>query len=284
MQKQGIICAILAAGLYALSTPVSKYLLEGIDSSMLASLLYLGAGIGMLVLLAFNRGSKEAPLSKSDLPYTIGMILLDIAAPLLMMAGLNLATPESVSLLNNFEIVATALIARLLFGEKISGRLWLAIGLITVATLLLSMEEGAGFRISAGSLLVLGACCCWGLENNCTRALSDKNPMQIVAVKGVFSGLGALIVALLAGSSFPTVGYLGAALLLGFLAYGLSIFFYVHAQRRLGAAKTSAFYAVSPFIGSVLSLLIFPGIPGILFWAALAVMAVGSFFACEPKK
>ena len=48
----------------------------------------------------------EAPLTLSDLPYTIAMILLDIAAPILLMLGIKGSSAASASLLNNFEIVA----------------------------------------------------------------------------------------------------------------------------------------------------------------------------------
>ena len=211
------------------------------------------------------------------------MVLLDIAAPILLMLGLTRTTAANAALLNNFEIVATALIALLLFGEKISRRLWLAIGLVTVSSIVLSLEGGGSLRFSLGSVLVLLACCCWGLENNCTRALSEKDPLQIVVVKGFGSGLGALVIALASGEGLP--GFLpgAGALCLGFVAYGLSIFFYIYAQRDLGAAKTSAWYAVSPFIGAGLSLLIFRQLPGLTFWLALAIMAAGAYFAATDN-
>jgi len=218
------------------------------------------------------------------------MIVLDIAAPILLMLGIRLTSPENASLLNNFEIVATSLIALLIFRERISRQLWAAIGLIVVASVLLSLENGAGLQLSVGSVLVLLASCCWGLENNCTRMLSQSDPQQIVIVKGLGSGAGALIVALLSGEGFPAPVFIPAALLLGFVAYGLSIFFYVYAQRYLGAAKTSAYYAIAPFIGVLLSLLIFRDTPHWSFFAALAIMIAATVlvsrdgFAAEAKE
>ena len=126
-------------------------------------------------------------------------------------------------------------------------------------------------------LAILAACVCWGLENNCTRSLSGKNPVQIVVVKGLGSGLGALVIALLCGESFPGAGDILMALVLGFVAYGLSIVCYIYAQRELGAAKTSAYYAVAPFIGVALSLLILREAPGGRFVAALLVMIAGAY-------
>ena len=275
-----ILSAILAAALYALCAPLSKLLLAQVPPSMMAAFLYLGAGLGMLCMGLVRRAaghpSREQRLTRRELPYTIGMILLDIAAPILLMWGVRLSSPESASLLNNFEIVATSLIALLIFRERISRQLWAAIGLIVVASVLLCVQSGAGLQLSVGSVLVLLASSCWGLENNCTRMLSGSDPQQIVIVKGLGSGAGALIVALLCGEAFPAPAFIPAALLLGFVSYGLSIFFYVYAQRYLGAAKTSAYYAIAPFIGVLLSLLIFRETPHWVFFGALTIMIVAT--------
>lgn len=195
------------------------------------------------------------------------------------MAGLTRTTSANASLLNNFEIVSTALIALLIFKERIGPRLWLAIGLITGACMLLSFEDGSSLQFSSGSLFVLLACICWGLENNCTRMISQCDPLEIVVIKGFGSGIGSLGIALAMGQQIPAPRSLLAALLLGFVAYGLSIFFYVYAQRTLGAAKTSAYYAVSPFLGAALSLAVFRTPPAPLFWVALAGMALGAYLA-----
>ena len=283
--KKGIALAILAAALYAISTPVSKLLLSYIPSTLLAGLLYLGAGFGMsavgLIQGARGRGRDEARLGKGDTPYVILMILLDIAAPILLLLGLSRATAENVSLLNNFEIVATALIALLFFGERISPRLGIAIGLIAVASAILSFESAESLEFSVGSLLVIAATCCWGLENNCTRKLSDKDPLQIVIIKGLCSGAGSLVIGLAIGERVENIGYAAIALALGFVAYGLSIFAYVYAQRMIGAARTGAYYAIAPFIGSTLSLLIFPKAPPLTFFIAMGIMGIGSYLAAK---
>ena len=284
-RRASIVWALLAAALYAISSPVSKALLDDVSPTMMAALLYLGAGLGMLLLGLVRRraglGESERRLTRSDLPYTVGMIALDIAAPICLMAGLASTTSANASLLNNFEIVATSLIALLVFGEAISRRLWLAIGLITLSSLILSFEDASSLSFSSGSLLVLAACVCWGFENNCTRMMSQSDPLEIVMLKGFGSGLGSLAIAFAAGESIPAPPYVLGALLLGFLAYGLSIFFYVYAQRQLGAAKTSAYYAIAPFIGAGLSLVLFRTWPEPAFWVALAIMAAGAYLAAE---
>lgn len=279
--SHAILLAVLAAFLYALSTPVAKILLNGIGPSMLAALLYLGAGGGMLLMQQMKpRQSKTADrITRSDLPYVIGMVLLDILAPILLLNGTARTTAANVSLLSNFEIAATALIAAFAFQEKISGRMWAALALITLSSIILSFEGTASISFSAGSLLVLAASICWGLENNCTRKLSARNTYEIVVIKGLGAGTGALIIALLLGEKLPAPGYGFTALALGFTAYGLSIFAYVRAQHGIGAARTSAFYALAPFLSALLSFLFLHEQLSSRYLLGLAVMIPGSLLA-----
>lgn len=271
-----ILYAVLAAVFYALNMPASKLLLKYMEPTMLAAFLYLGAGIGIGALFLLHRNEKSENLTKKDLPYTLGMIVLDVAAPICLMFGLAHTTSASASLLNNFEIVATSLIALFLFKEAVSKRLWFAILLITVSSSVLSVEDLSGLRFSWGSLLVLAAAACWGLENNCTRSISSKNTYEIVTLKGIFSGLGSLIIAFCAGEKLPALPVIGMALLLGFVAYGLSIFFYIKAQSVLGAAKTSAYYAVAPFVGALLSFLFLREALTLRYVIAFLIMASGT--------
>lgn len=277
-KRRAILYAFLAAVFYAVNVPLSKLLLRQIGPTMMAALLYLGAGAGIGLLSLFNRLDRErsAPLSRADLPFVIGMIALDIAAPIFLMLGISHGSSANASLLGNFEIVATTLIALFFFREAVSRRLWVAIGLVTLSSILLSFEGRDSFQFSYGSLFVLLATVCWGLENNCTRNISSKSTYEIVVLKGVFSGLGALAIALIRGERMPKAQYIAAAMLLGFVAYGLSIFLYVRAQNSLGAAKTSAYYAVAPFVGALLSFVFLREQLSWMFLCALVVMIAGS--------
>ena len=140
----------------------------------------------MLVRKLCGKGGSAPSLGKRDLPYTVAMVVLDIAAPILLLFGVANTTAANVSLLNNFEIVATAGIAVAVFREKISGRLWCAVFLVVAASMILGTEAGEVLVFNRGSLCVIGACLCWGVENNCTRRISDKDPEQIVWIKGIF--------------------------------------------------------------------------------------------------
>ena len=279
-KKMATCFAILAALLYAINIPMSKLLLNYVDATMMASFLYLGAGIGLfiygVVLKKINKNKKVDKLTKKELPYTIAMVVLDIIAPILLMFGITMTNSANVSLLNNFEIVATSLIALFIFREVISKRLWFAIVLVVIATIILSFEGTSAFVFNKGSLLVLGACICWGFENNCTKMISNKSSVEIVTIKGIFSGLGSLIVALLIGETIPSIMFIFLVLLLGFVSYGLSINLYIKAQSVIGAAKTSAYYSVSPFCGVLFSLILLGEVPGIQFYIALFIMIIST--------
>ncbi len=271
--------ALLAAALYAVNVPLSKLLLGSVGPTMLAGLLYVGAGVGMGAMLLgqglAGRLEEQQWLERRDLPYTAAMVVLDIAAPILLMFGVRETSPANVSLLNNFEIAATSLIALAIFREKLSGLLWTAIVLAVAGSAVLSWA-GGGLGLDRGALLVLGACLCWGLENNCTRSISHKSARQIVLIKGLGSGTGGVIMALVLGEQFPAWGPLVLALVLGFVAYGLSIYFYIRAQKDLGAARTSAFYALAPFLGVGFSFLLLGESPAPRFYLALGLMVLST--------
>lgn len=285
--RVGIMLAVLAAALYAVNSPFSKLLLDYMPSTLMAGFLYIGAGLGMGVIALIRkwRGvvQAEEKITKAELPYTLAMIVLDIAAPIFLLLGLSYTTAANASLLNNFEIVATAIIALMIFKEKISHRLWFGILFVTASCMLLSFEDISSLKFSAGSLFILLACLCWGIENNCTRKLSAKDPLEIVLLKGIFSGIGSVIIGTCLGERIGEIWSVFAVLAVGFVAYGLSIFFYVYAQRLLGAARTSAYYAIAPFIGTLLSLVIFRDAPHYTYFIALGLMVVGAWLCSSDE-
>ena len=283
-----IIYAILAALFYGISSHLDKVFLEHISPYFLSSLLYFGAGIGMGIIVLLNKKQREVPLNKTykkkDIKYIVLMIILDIIAPILLMTGLLSTTASTASLLNNFEIVFTAIIAMIFFKEIIGKKMWISIVLIVVAGALLTFEDFTGFHISIGAIFVLLASLAWGLENNCTRMLSHGNPLYVVILKGLGSGLGSFIIALSLNELGGAWSYLVLALLLGFFSYGMSLYFYISAQRHLGAARTSAYYAIAPFAGSIFSFLILKDTLSIIFAIAFIIMSIGTYLAIKENQ
>jgi drug/metabolite transporter (DMT)-like permease len=274
--------ALFAAVLFGASAPLSKLLLGEVQPVPLAAFLYLGSGSGaFLMLLAQgvrNKGQKmEAHLSRGDLPWLGGALLAGgIAAPIILLLGLERTPASTASLLLNFEGVATTLIAILFFKESIDRRIAWAVCLVTLASIVLTWT-GGNWGFSLGALGIIGACFMWGIDNNFTRHISAKNPLIIVGIKGLGAGIFSLVLCLMLGQPLPALRIAILAMLLGSISYGISIQLFIVALRSLGAARTSTLFGIAPFVGVILSLVLLREKPQLLFWAALPVMVAGAW-------
>lgn len=280
--------AILAALFYGLSAPLSKLLMVELSPYFLSSLLYFGAGTGILLVIAvwsrYDSQQVHVTFTKGDVPYILAMIGLDIIAPILLMWGLTMIPAAHVALLNNLEIVFTAVVAWFIFKEKIGHRMWIPILLILVSGVILGLEDLTSFSFSGGVMLVMGASLAWGIENNATRHLSRHNPLHVVVLKGIGSGTGALLVTLMMNQLSSHVWYIVLALLLGFVAYGMSLFFYISAQRHLGATRTSAYYSTAPFVGAIFSFLILGETLTSYFIIAFTIMVIATMLLIRENR
>ncbi len=276
--------ALASAMLFALCVPFAKLIENNIPSVMMGALLYLGAGFGLLVTAIFKHFNSGLSLTKKEIPYSICMVILDIGAIIFLMFGISKTTGANASLLGNFELAATMMFAFLIFKESISKKLFFAIILITLASIILVFEGNGSFIFNIGSIFVLLSCICWGLENNFTRLLSIKDTRQITIIKGVFSGLGGLIIALIMGEVFPSIKWMLLTMLLGFFSYGISVCFYIYAQRYLGASKTGAIYSLAPYFGVVFSLIILNEKPLLRFYTALIIMIIATLLVIRDTK
>jgi drug/metabolite transporter (DMT)-like permease len=286
-----ILLALLAALLFGASAPFGKLLLGEVEPIMLAALLYLGCGVGLLIIKGWQSIEKsptkvEARLTKNDLPWLAGATLAGgIIAPIILLFSLRATQAATASLLLNFEVVATTLIAAIAFKEAVSLRAWGAILTITLASALLTVNLKAAWGFSIGALGILLACVLWGIDNNLTRNISSKDPITIVTIKGLVAGCCSLVLASLAGNSLPTWTNVFWGMLLGALCYGLSITLFIWAMRSLGAARTSALYGTAPLAGITLSFLIFHDEISVMFLLAVPLMVAGTIFlAYEEHK
>jgi len=280
--------ALAAALLFGVSTPVSKLLLGVIDPVLFASFLYLGSGLGLLLVLLAGKKkgvpAREARLDRRDLPWLLGGIAAGgVIAPIMLLAGLRYVPAATASLLLNFEIVATALIASLVFREYLGRQAILAIPIIAAAGVVLSWDPAGGNGLSLEAAGIVLAGFFWGIDNNLTRKIAGKDPVAIATVKGLGAGCGSLALALFFHAGIPAPGVIAAALAVGFLTYGLSIVFFVHSLRELGAARTSAYFAAAPFIGSVVSVVLFSELPGLRFFIALPLFLAGAYVLAREQ-
>jgi len=277
LRVRGLWLALLAAALFGASTPLAKGLLNVTSPQLLAGLLYLGSGLGLfLVWLARRRVRNEARLSSRDLPWLSGAIAAGgVLGPLLLMYGLVRTPASSASLLLNLEGVFTSLLAWLVFREHVPSRIMIGMLAIVAGGALLSWEGHLARGGMGGALAIAGACLCWAIDNNLTQKVSAADPVQIAQLKGLTAGAVNTGLAFAVGAPLLRPDTLVAALLVGFLGYGISLVCFVLALRALGTARTGAYFSLAPFIGAVLGLLLYREPPSSLFLASAALMALG---------
>lgn len=268
--------ALLSAALFGLAPALGKLLVGSITPILLSGLFYLGSAIALLPGLHWRETRRTLPSMKADAWKLVGAIGSGgIIAPALMCYGISLGSAFEVSLLLNFEMAATALIAALLFGEHVSPWLWFAIGVITLAALLLSFHAEGPRLFSPAVFLVLGACLFWGLDNNLTRAVGSFSPVQIACLKGLIAGTFNALMGLLVSKGLPTLAQTSCAVGVGAISFGLSLVLFVVALRHLGAARTSAYFSSAPFLGMIFALLILSEPVTPVQWLAAAIFLMG---------
>ena len=249
--------ALAAAALFGASTPFAKLLLGEISPVVLAGMLYLGSGVG-LALFKLVRGASERPREARLAPRDWGWLTAAIfsggvVAPVLLLWGLAGSGAAETSLLLNFEGVLTALVAGLLFREAVGIRVWLAALVMLAGGLVLAYNPQATLAFSPQSLAIVGACFAWALDNNLTRKVAGADPVVIAMTKGLVAGSCNLALGLALGGLFPAAATAVGAVVLGFVAYGVSLVLFIYALRHLGAARTGAHFGTAPFIGAAIA-------------------------------
>ena len=255
--RPGVAAALGAALLFGAGTPLAKRLLDGVGPWVLAGLLYLGSGLGLLLLRRLRRAAP-ARLPAGQWRWLVGAVLAGgVVGPVLLMLGLTRMPASGASLLLNAEGVFTALLAWFAFRENFDRRIALGMLAIVAGAVVLSWPATSTGEAQAGSfwpaLAVLGACLAWAIDNNLTRKVSLTDAMWIASVKGLAAGVVNLVLAVAVGSSLPAWPVVAEAMTLGFLAYGISLTLFVVSLRHLGAARTGAYFSVAPFFGALLA-------------------------------
>lgn len=272
-----IAIALAAAWLFGASTPLAKVALSVADPVLVAGLLYLGSGIGLALIRSMrSKAGRETPLSRADLPWLVGAIVVGgVAGPALLLLGLRVTPASTASLLLNLEAVATAGIAWLVFRENVDARVGIGFALILLGGVVLSLPQGGEPSLSKGALLIAAACLCWGVDNNLTRKISGSDPSQIAMWKGLTAGTVNTILALATGSPLPSLSVTVMVTVIGFLGFGVSLVLFVLALRHLGAARTGAYFSTAPFAGAALAFALGQGRLDWAFCVSGALMFAG---------
>ena len=274
--RPGIGAALVAALLFGAGTPLAKLLLAATDPWLLAGLLYAGSGLGLTLWRLLRPPVERARLGRGDGRWLAAAVLAGgVVAPVLLMWGLAHMPAAAAALLLNAETVFTVVIAWLAFGENVGRRVVAGMLAIVAGAVLLSWPREAAMGSLLPPLAVLGACAAWGLDNNLTRKVSLADATLIASIKGLAAGATNLALALALGAAWPSAGRIGGALVVGFLAYGVSLALFVVALRHLGAARTGGYFGVAPFFGAVVATLLLGEPVTLALLAAGALMAIG---------
>ncbi len=272
MRRRAIAFALLSAALFGASTPLAKILLGSTSPLLLAGLLYLGAGLGLLAWLALRGGLKR--VARGDLPWLAAAVASGgIAGPALLMFGLARTDGATASLLLNLEAVLTAAIAWVVFKENVDRRVFAGMLAIVAGGAVLSFQGTP--HLEPGIVLIAAACLAWALDNNLTRRISGADAATLACIKGLIAGSVNLGLAMLQGTSLPAPGVIAAAGVVGLFGYGVSLALFIVALRDLGTARTGAYFSVAPFFGAAIALPLLAETPGWGFWAAATLMGLG---------
>jgi drug/metabolite transporter (DMT)-like permease len=285
MNKSAPYLALAAAAAFGLSTPIAKILLGSVSPWLLASLLYLGSGFGLLALILLRRArqAQEAQLKKSDIPWLAGTVIFGgILGPVLLMFGLTTTSATSASLLLNLEAVFTLLLAWMVFREHVDRRLFTGAVAIVAGAVLLSFQGGFG-TLNIGDALVALACLSWGIDNNLTRKISAADPYVLASIKGIGAGMVNGVLAYALGAELPAAWPLAGALALGFVSYGLGLVLFIIAMRHLGTARAGAYYGTAPFIGALAALALLGENWTITLLLAGVLMAIGAWLHLSER-
>jgi drug/metabolite transporter (DMT)-like permease len=276
VRQPGVREAILAAMLFGAATPFASRVVGEASPQVLAGLLYLGSGLLLGASMLAWPTRRQAPLTRRELPALAGAIFFGGGlGPLLLMVGLRSTPAPTASLLLNLEVVFTAVIAWVIFHESLDRQVAVGFALIVAGGAVLSWNQHGTFGLPAGALAVAAACGCWAIDNNLTQKVSGKDPRQIATLKGLLAGSANLAIGLLAGGSLPALGATAATMSIGVVGYGISLMLFVFALRSLGAARTGAYFALAPFVGVVVAILVFGESVSARLIPAGALMAVG---------
>lgn len=283
-ERKGLLFAFLSSFLYDLNVPVSKYSLKTLSTNEILFLLYFGSAVGLFLLMLFNKKQKfSLKPQKGESIFIIGVIIFDILAALFIVESLKYIDASTVSLISILEISFTIVISHFIFKTQISKNLIIAVILVSIGGILLSFDSSTEFKLSIASMLTVFATACWGLENNLTAKVSDKNPLLLVFYKcfavAIFNLLFILNINIF--ELFINNWYL---LVIGFFTYGISILYYVYAINYIGISKTSIVFSFSPVFGALISLILFKEKITIYFVISLILMLMGIYFTIIDKK
>lgn len=278
----GAALAVTAALLFGAAIPSSKALLGHLDVFLLTGLLYGGSAIGLVVagpLLRRFGVLTSAPLKRGEWRWLAGSVVVGgLAAPLLLLLGLDWTPASTAGLLMNFEAPLTAVFAALVFGEHVGRRVIIGIAAITAGAALISWQGPAEANGWIGPLVVVGSATAWALDNNIVRRIAHTDPVLLATIRASVATVLCLAIAFATGHALPALPVLAQCLVLGLIGYGLALTLFFLSLRHIGAARAAAFFAAGPFVGAIGGIVALGEPLTLAFGVAAFCMAIGTLF------
>jgi drug/metabolite transporter (DMT)-like permease len=272
---RGGLLALVAAVLFGTSTPLVQKFGSGVSAFATAALLYAGAAVAGALLR--RRVEREARVVRGDFPRLLAMAAAGaVVGPVALAWGLQRTSGTSASLMLTLEALFTAVLAWQLYRETMGRRVWAAMVLLLAGGILLVLDQAhdGGARLW-GLLAVLVATAAWGLDNTLSRTLAERDPGQVVLAKAMLGATATTLLAVGSGEPLPAPGAAVGLFAVGATGYGLSLRFYLLAQRAFGAARTGSVFAFAPFIGAALAVALGDQSTSWLMAAGCALMLAG---------
>jgi drug/metabolite transporter (DMT)-like permease len=276
MKNLSVFLGVISAALFGVATPISKILLEDLNYFQLAGLLYFGAAAGLLPFLFKGSRFKFSEIDRKNFARILGAVILGgLVGPVLLLAGLKMASASSVSLWLNLELAATAVLGVALFKDHLDFKGWLGVIGAVMAGILITIHEGHS-GVLAGLFVAL-ACVCWGFDNHFTALIDAIAPHQMTFLKGLFAGTFNFLVGIFLAKSLPSLEIFGAGVGVGIFSYGISIVLFITAAQILGATRSQILFSSAPFFGAFFSVVLLSETVSFIQIIAAIVLALSIF-------
>ena len=258
----GYLSVLFAAALFGSVFSLAKVPLATIDPLALTAIIYTISG---LALIPFARASFTFE-RKFDYIYVIIVTIFGgIAAPVLLMYGLQQTAASTAAILTNGEIVFTLALSSLFFGEKPHGPVGLfAVVLVVIGLVIATTEDLTALEsileLNPGNIMILASMLMWAIDNNVSRRLTLKvSPAKIAMVKSLAGGLILLAIALAMGKGDSIASIKldmwMLIIIMSISGFGGALLLFLEGIKRIGTVKTMSMFSMTPVFGIVIAAL-----------------------------
>lgn len=277
----GYLSVLVSAALFGSVFTLAKLPLATVDPLALSAVIYIIAGLG---LIPFAKASFRLDTRRDYYYLAIVTAFGAVAAPVLLLYGLQQTDASDAAILTNGEIVFTIILSAIFFGEKPHGRVGLLAVILVVVGLFLATTDlklsETILQFNAGNLMILASMFMWAIDNNISRRLtSSVSPAKIAMLKSLAGGLVLLAAALVLGRGNAIVGIEPSLWLIiigmSISGFGGALLLFLQGIKRIGIVKTMSVFSLTPIFGIVIAATVLGESISIFQGIATALIIVG---------